>query len=535
MKFISARLHIHREWIAIWGAMLGAFMAVLDIVITNVAINDIQGALSTTVDEASLISTSYLVPEIIMIPLSGWLMRTFSLRRFYLFSITLFTFSSLLCSFAWNLESMIVFRAMQGFGGGALIPLGFTVIMTTLPIEKRPMGMALFSLTATVAPALGPTLGGWLVSLYDWRYIFYLNIPAGVLMFAMLAFGLDKTKANWSLLKEGDYTGILSMAVGFSTLVIMLERGRKENWFESNQILTLAIISCFSLMLFVYIELRKKNPLVNLRLFAQRDFLLGSGANALMGLGLLGPAFILPLYLANIHDFTSMQIGIVFMWMGLPQLLLVPLVPRLMRHFDARVVAAAGFAVFSISCFMTSNLSVDFGAEQLILPQLLRAIGQPLAMVPLTVITVQQIAQSDIPSASSLFNLTRKLGGAISIAWLATVLDSHTTIHFAHIGETVGAISDQTRTGLAELTQTLINQGVAPLEAQQKAFGLLVETIKREARILAFGDTMFLTGAGLALACVLVAPISKPSTAVKNAQARRKRDLDAGNYRPSEH
>ncbi len=533
MKFNLSRLHIHREWIAIWGAMLGAFMAVLDIVITNVAINDIQGALSTTVDEASLISTSYLVPEIIMIPLSGWLMRVFSLRRFYLFAVSLFTFSSLLCSFAWNLESMIVFRALQGFGGGALIPLGFTVIMTTLPIEKRPMGMALFALTATMAPALGPTLGGWLVSLFDWRYIFYLNLPVGVLMFAMLAFGLDKSKPNWSLLKSGDYSGILSMAVGFSTLVIMLEKGRKENWFESNEILTLAVISSCSILLFIFIELRKKNPLVNLRLFAQRDFLLGSSANALMGLGLFGPAFILPLYLANIHDFTSMQIGIVFMWMGLPQLLLAPLVPRLMRYIDARIITAFGFAIFSLSCFMTSALNVDFAAQQLIVPQLLRALGQPLAMVPLAVITVQQISQADIPSASSLFNLTRKLGGAVSIAILATVLDSHTSAHFAHIAETVDVISNLTQSGLAELTNTLVNQGVPPLEAQQKALGMIAGIIKREARILAFGDTMFLTGAGLALACVLVAPISRPSTAVRKAREKRAQELNQSDYRKS--
>ncbi len=509
MRNLKAGLETHREWIAICGAMLGAFMAVLDIVITNAAINDIQGALSATLDEASLISTSYLVAEIIMIPLSGWFMKLFSLRRFFLLCVGLFTLSSLLCSLSWNLESMIVFRTIQGFSGGALVPLGFTVIMTSLPVRQRPIGMAFFSLTATMAPALGPALGGWLVELFDWRFIFYVNLPAGLLMMAMLGFGLRPSKPDWSQLGNGDYAGMLSMALGLGALEIMLEKGRLENWFASDLITSLAIFSSACLALFVVIELRCKHPLVNLRLLTQRDFFLGSSANVLMGLGLFGTAFILPLYLGSMHDYSSFQIGIIFMWMGLPQLLVVVLVPWLMRRIDARLITATGFVIFGWSCFLSSGLNHNFSGDQLIIPQLLRALGQPLAMVPLTVITVQGIAMADVPSASSLFNLMRKLGGATGIAVLATILDSNTRRHEVYIAESVGLIAEPTRQGLQNLSETLALQGIPELETAQMAVAMMAELVHREARFMAYGDTLFLVGAGLALAALLVLPTSR--------------------------
>lgn len=494
----------HREWIAIIGAMLGAFMAVLDIVITNAAIKDIQGALSATFDEASLISTAYLVAEIIVIPLSGWLMKMLSLRRYILISCGLFTFSSLLCSFAWDLESMIVFRALQGLGGGALVPLGFTIIMTKLPLKQRPMGMALFAFTATVAPALGPTIGGWLVQQFSWHYIFYINLPVGILMMAMLSYGLEKSKPDWSQLRRGDYTGILTMAVGLGSLEVLLEMGRRVNWFESNLIFSLALISFTSLAMFIFIELRSQNPLINLRLLKQRNFVLASMSNVLMGYGLFGTVFVLPLYLAGVHGYNSMQIGIVFMWMGLPQLLLLPVVPRLMTHIEPRYLVAIGFALFSLSCYMSSGLNINFAGEQLIIPQLLRALGQPLAMVPIIVIATQQVALKDAASASSLFNLLRKLGGAIGIALLATLLDARRTAHSVYINETVNVISVQAH--LASLAQSLVELGTAPVVAQQKALALVAELIHREASIMAFSDTMFLLGSGLALASVFILP-----------------------------
>jgi DHA2 family multidrug resistance protein len=503
---VLSRIQKHREWIAISGAMLGAFLAVLDIVITNAAIKDIQGALSATFDEASLISTAYLVAEIIVIPLSGWLMKMLSMRRYFLISCGLFTFSSLLCSFAWNLESMIVFRVLQGFGGGALVPLGFTIIMTMLPLKQRAMGMALFAFTATTAPALGPTLGGWLVEQFSWHYIFYINLPAGILMMAMLSYGLDKTRPDWSQLRHGDYTGILTMAIGLGSLEVMLEMGRRVNWFESDLIISLALISFTSLATFIFIELRSDNPLINLRLLKQKNFALASLSNILMGYGLFGTVFVLPLYLAGVHGYNSMQIGIVFMWMGLPQLLLLPIVPRLMTHIEPRYLVSIGFALFSVSCYMSTGLNSDFAGEQLIIPQLLRALGQPLAMVPIIVIATQQVALKDVASASSLFNLLRKLGGALGIALLATILQTRRSTHFAHINETVNVISAQTQAHMASLSQSLLELGTAPTLVEQQTLVLVAELIQREASIMAFSDTMFLLGAGLALASVFILP-----------------------------
>lgn len=490
-----------RVWIAVVGAMLGAFMAILDILITNTAIKEIQGALSATLDEASLISTSYLVAEVIVIPLSGWLTRVLSLRRYFLLSSALFTFFSLLCSLAWNVESMILFRALQGFAGGALVPLGYTTIITTLPLKHRSRGMALFALTATLAPALGPTIGGWLVENFGWKYIFYLNLPAGAVMITLLGLGLRKSTPNWSLLLRGDFIGIVTLILGLGSLEILLEKGRRENWFDSDLIVFLALVAFTGLVLFVIRQLRKQNPLVNLRLLKRRNFSLSSVSNMLMGLGLYGTVFLLPLYLANIQGYNAMQIGIVFMWMGLPQLLFIPLMPKLMELIDPRYLMAAGFFLFSLSCFLCSGLNHSFAGDQLIASQLIRSIGQPLAMVPLNLIAAYGISAADAPSASSLFSIFRKIGGAIGIALLATTLDTQTMRYGAYLKESLNMMNADGY--LAETAQTLMAQGTTPIDAENIAVRLAAQLIQREASIMAFNDAFYFIGIGLAVACLL--------------------------------
>jgi DHA2 family multidrug resistance protein len=316
-----------KTWLAVIGSTLGSFMAVLNIQITNAALPNIQGAIGAGIDDGGWISTSYLITEIIVIPLTGWLARAFSVRVYLLVNAGLFLGFSASCAFAHDLGQMIVLRGFQGFTGGVLIPMAFTIIMTTLPKAKQPIGMALFAVSATFAPAIGPTIGGWLNENYGWQYIFYVNLAPGALMLGMLAVSLAPSPMQLGLLRRGDWLGIATMAIGLASLQTMLEEGNKDDWFGSPFIVHLAVVAAIALPLFVVIELIVTYPLLNLRLLLRRNFGLGTAANFLLGVALYGSVFILPLYLSQTQGYNAQQIGEVLAWTGLPQLLLIPLVP----------------------------------------------------------------------------------------------------------------------------------------------------------------------------------------------------------------
>ena len=298
--------------------------------------------MSATLEEGSWISTSYLVAEIIMIPLTAWLVQLLSARRLAVWVSLGFLVASLLCSMAWSLESMIVFRALQGFTGGALIPLAFTLTLIKLPEHHRAKGMAMFAMTATFAPSIGPTLGGWLTENWGWEYIFYINIPPGLIMIAGLMYGLEKKEAHWELLKSTDYAGIVTLGVGLGCLQVFLEEGHRKDWLESDLIVTLGSIALISLITFVIVQFSKPNPLINLGILGNRNFGLSSISSIGMGVGLYGSIYLLPLYLAQIQNYNALQIGEVIMWMGVPQLFLIPLVPKLMKVVSPKWLCTIG-------------------------------------------------------------------------------------------------------------------------------------------------------------------------------------------------
>ncbi|WP_220813665.1 MDR family MFS transporter [Pseudomonas paralcaligenes] len=477
-------------------AMLGAFMAVLDIQITNSSLKDIQGALSATLEEGSWISTSYLVAEIIMIPLTAWLVQLLSARRLAVWVSLGFLASSLLCSFAWSLESMIVFRALQGFTGGALIPLAFTLTLIKLPEHHRAKGMALFAITATFAPSIGPTLGGWLTENWGWEYIFYINVPPGLLMIAGLMYGLEKKAPHWELLKSTDYAGIVTLGLGLGCLQVFLEEGHRKDWLESQLIVGLGSVAVVSLILFVILQLSRDNPLINLRILRERNFGLTSIASLGMGLGLYGSIYLLPLYLAQIQGYNALQIGEVIMWMGLPQLFIIPLVPKLMKVISPKWLCAGGFALFGISSFFSGVLNPDFAGEQFNHIQIIRALGQPMIMVTISLIATAYIQPQDAGSASSLFNILRNLGGAIGIALLATLLDSRAKTYFDYLREAVVPGNPQVDERLALLAEQL--------GSQQAALGKLSEITHQQAAIMAYNDAFHFVGLALAISMLAV-------------------------------
>ena len=383
-----------------FGATLGAFMAVLNIQIVNASLADIQGAIGAGIDDGGWISTSYLIAEIIVIPLSGWLAQVFSIRVYLLTNAILFLVFSAACALAQDLPQMIVLRAIQGFTGGVLIPMAFTLIITLLPKAKQPIGLALFAVSATFAPAIGPTIGGYLTENWGWQYIFYVNLVPGALMIGMLWFSLEAKPMKLSLLRQGDWPGIVTMAIGLSALQTVLEEGNKDDWFGSTFIVRLSVIAAVALALFFWIELTSEKPLLNLRLLARRNFGFGVLANFLMGIALYGSVFILPQYLARIQGYNSEQIGMVLAWTGLPQLVLIPLVPRLMKRFDARLVIGVGFALFAASNFMNIFMTPDYGSDQLFWPNVVRAVGQALAFAPLSAVATAGIETENAGSAS---------------------------------------------------------------------------------------------------------------------------------------
>src|SRR5580658_9355567 len=432
-----------RTWICVMGVLLGCFMAVLDIIVTNSSLRDIAGTLSASSDEISWVPTAYLVAEIVVISLTSWLSAVFSLKRYLLVNSILFVVFSVCCGQAHSLGFMILFRVLQGFTGGVLIPLSFVVILTYLPPSKRAIGMAMFTITATFAPALGPLLGGWLTDNYGWPFIFYINIIPGILLIAAVWFNMEMQPMNLGLLKKGDWWGILTMAVGLAAFEIVLEDGNRKDWFGDPGIVKLACIAAIFIPAFVIIELREKEPLVDLRLFARRNFGLGSIVNLALGMGLYGVVFILPLYLAQIHGYSAFQIGMVIITLGLPQLLVIPLVPKLMKHVDTRIIILVGILLFGCSSFFTAHLDSNFSGPQFYLPLIIRALGQPLIMVPLSAVTTAGMAKGrESASASALFNMMRNIGGSIGIAGLSTLLSVRERFHSERIGESVTVYSD---------------------------------------------------------------------------------------------
>ncbi len=500
-----------KTWIAVLGSTLGAFMAVLNIQITNASLADIQGGIGAGIDDGGWISTSYLIAEIIVIPLTAWLAQVFSLRRYLLANAVLFLIFSAACALAQNLGQMIVLRALQGFTGGVLIPMAFTIIITLLPKAKQPIGLALFAISATFAPAIGPTIGGYLTETYGWPYVFYVNIVPGAVMVGMLWVSLDRTPMRLAMLRDGDWAGIATMAIGLGALQTVLEEGNKDDWFGSPYIVRLSLVAVGALALFLWIELTAVRPLINLRLLVRRNFGFGIAANFLLGIALYGSVFILPMYLARIQGYNSEQIGMVLAWTGLPQLLLIPLVPRLMKRVDARLIIAIGFGLFAVSNFMNIAMSPDYAADQLLWPNVVRAAGQALCFAPLSAVATAGIEAVNAGSASALFNMMRNLGGAVGIAGLQTLLTKREQFHSNVLASHVSLFAEAARTRIEGLTQYFLSHGVADRgAATHQAMVAIGRVVQRQSFIQAFSDTFFLLGVALILALVASLLLRKP-------------------------
>ncbi|HEY5225672.1 MAG TPA: MDR family MFS transporter [Methylovirgula sp.] len=488
-------------WIAVLAGMIGAFMAILNIQITNASLLDIEGGIGTGVDNGAWVSTAYLIGEIIVIPLTSYFSNVFSFRVYMIASTLLFALFSMACAFTHDLGSMIAMRGLQGFAGGVLIPMAFTMVVTKLPKPQQPIGLAMFALAVTFAPAIGPTIGGYLTENYGWQTIFFINTAPSLVMVAALWFTLERAPMQLQLLKEGDWTGILTMAVGLSALQTLLEEGNKDDWFGSPFIVRLTVVAAVALTGFIWIELKAAKPLVDLRLLRNRNFAIGTISNCFVGFALFGSVYVLPQYLGQVQGYNAEQIGNVLAWTGLPQLFLIPFVPRLMKIVDIRYVAIAGVLLFAMSCFMNTEMSLNYSGAQFFVPDIVRAIGQAMILTPLTAIATADISPKDAANASGIFNMSRNLAGAIGTAALETIITKREQFHSNIIGQSVTLFRGEVRQRISEMTAYFLSHGIADHAlAHHKALVALGNTVRRQALVMGFSDTFGVIGVMLLIA-----------------------------------
>lgn len=506
-----------KNWLAVIGSAVGAFMAVLDIQITAASLRDIQGGLGASVDEGTWISTAYLIAEIVTIPLTGWLSRAFSPKIYIIANALLFILFSVLCGMARSLPMMIACRAAQGFTGGVLIPMAFTIILTMLPRSKQPIGLAIFGITATFAPSIGPAIGGFITDTLSWPYIFYLNLIPGAVLVAVLMYSMPSTKMQLGLLKQNDIPGIISMAIGLSSIIYVLEEGQRKDWFGSHEIQTAAVLAAIFLTFFVIREFFAKYPLVNLRLLRERNFGFGSIANVAMGMALYGSVYLLPIYLSTTQGYSAAQIGQVMVWSGLPQLFITPFLPVLMRRLDPRALICFGFTMFATSCLMNAFMTHDYAGPQLMLSMVVRAIGQPFIMTPLSTLTTSGIEPEQAGSASALFNMMRNLGGSVGTALASTLIVQREQFHSFRLGEHITMSDAPVREWISNTAQMLHHAGASTWMAQQQALKVLADRVREEAYVMAFNDAFTCVAIMLFGAMLAAMLLRKPTGALHAA------------------
>jgi MFS transporter, DHA2 family, multidrug resistance protein len=408
--------------------MLGLIMAIIDSTIVNVAINTIGGNLGASVDEVSWVATGYILANVIVMPLNGWLTAFLGRKRFYAASLAVFTIASFMCGTATNITQLVIYRVIQGIGGGALQPTAQAIMFESYPADKRGNAMAIFGLGAMVGPAIGPTLGGYIVDNASWPLIFYINIPIGIVAFLMTMMFIPNPKYIERSKAGLDWIGLTLMTVGLASLQYVLERGEHDDWYDSSTITILTVVAVVALGVFVWRMLRERFPLVNLKVFRHPSFTVGNVLGIISGFGLFGTALILPLFFQTILGFTAFDTGLMLLPGALSTAVSMMIVGRILNRIDGRASIAFGFLVFGLSTWMLGGLSTDAGFWDVFWPRLIQGFGLGFLFVPLSTITLGDIPISEMAGATGVYTLVRQLGGSLGIAILTTLLVHQTAV-----------------------------------------------------------------------------------------------------------
>ncbi|MDO9336760.1 MAG: DHA2 family efflux MFS transporter permease subunit [Caulobacter sp.] len=493
------------NWLPIFlgfgGMVIGQFMAILDIQIVAASLSQIQAGVGATADEMSWVQTIYLLAEVVIMPLTAYLCRMYSTRRFFIGAVILFIGSSILTGLSTNIEMMIALRAVQGIAGGAMIPPVFATAFTVFPPERRITANVVVGLIVTLAPTIGPTLGGHLTEWLSWRWLFFVNVPPGLLALFLVTRYAKFDTGNPALAKGIDWWGVGLMAVGLLSIQFVLEEGARDGWFQDDMILWLTVAGIIAMGAFVWRQLVYRQPIVSLAPFRDRNFSIGIVMTFVSGLSLYGGTFVLPLFLSQVQRLSAAEVGTTMLISGLTMFLCGPIAGRLIGRFDIRVAMVGGFAVAAFGTGMAHTVTADWGFWNFAAMQAVRASGVMVAMIACQQMTVSTIPNEMMKEASSLVNLTRNVGGAVGLALLSTLLTHQSAVHYADLASTVSIANSTSQEMISGLTAMMAQKGlIDPTGAGMKGFSLMLH---QKALVLSFGDAFAALAVGLGGVAVL--------------------------------
>jgi DHA2 family multidrug resistance protein len=484
-------------WIIAITVTLATFMEVLDTSIANVALPHIAGSLSAGQDESTWVLTSYLVSNAIVLPLSGWLSSIVGRKNFYMGCVALFTVSSFLCGLAPNLATLIVCRVLQGAGGGGLQPSEQAILADTFPPAKRGMAFAVYGIAVVSAPAIGPTLGGWITDNFTWRWIFFINIPVGILSLLLTSRLIqDPPYLRRRKLSETkiDYIGLGFVALGLGALQIVLDKGQRDDWFESHFIVILTLIAAVSLIFVIFWEWRHKDPIIDLHLFKDRTFAVSNSLMFMLGFALLGSTLLLPLFMQTLLGYTAEESGLALMPGGFTIMLFLPLVGFLLSRYSPRWLLVFGLVVLSGSLFHMAGFDLDIDFRTAAMARVFQAVGMAFLFVPINTAAYAFLPRDKNNAASGLMNLARNVGGSVGISLVTTNLDRSTQRHLNDLSHNLNAANPAFQKMLQSTTQAMQAHGANAVFATQQAYALIQSTIQRQATMLAYLDDFRLLG-----------------------------------------
>ena len=504
-------------WLMVIGVMLAVVLEILDTSIVNVALPSMMGTLGATVDEISWVATSYIVANVIIIPMTSFFAGRFGRRRYFVGSILLFTLASLLCGAARSLPELVLFRVIQGLGGGALLAVGQSVIVETFPARQQGTGQAIFGVGAMLGPSLGPTLGGHITDRFSWPWIFYVNVPIGIAAALLCYRYLPASRTVARRTEAPDWLGIALLVTGIAALQVLLEIGHKHDWFESDQVTLLAVVAAAALAIFVWHELRCAHPVVDLRVLRHRALVVGCAWGVAMGIGLYGSIFLFPIFTQQVLRWTSWQSGMAILPSSIATALMMPIAGRLVWKLGPAPLCGAGIALLLPSLWAMSHWTAQTGWWDVLWPQIGRGIALGAMFSPLSVATLRALPPRDLLQGSGLYNLFRQTGGSLGIAVLATLIDHRGMVHRVHLAEAMTPFADATRVRLAQFTAGLAARGLSPGEAAAGARKLLNAVLDTQAAVLAFADCYWMILCVFLLLVPLVPLLRRPEAMTPSA------------------
>ena len=497
-----------RDWIGVLAMVTGQFLAIMDVQIVTSSLTQIQGGLSASPDEISWVQTAYLIADVIMVPLSGMLSRLLSTRVVFCTAALGFAATSALCATATSLEQMILYRALQGFCGGAITPTVFPVVYTKFRGAQLANVMVLISLILNLSSTLGPTIGGFLTDTFSWHWLFLVNIVPGIGVALVVWPTIDIDRPNLSLLENFDVLGLLLMASFLGSLEYVLEEGPRWDWFSDDTILICGIVASVAGAFFFWRVLTFRQPIVDLRTFNNRNFALGSFYTFIIGTGLYGATYVVPLFLAQVRGFNALQIGETVVVTGLTQMAMTPFSARIARKIDLRLMLGIGMGLFAIAMYMTACLTSEAGFWELFFPQALRGFALMFCYLPANMISLGALPQDKLKNGASLYNLTRDLGGAIALATIGTIMTNRLNFHWSRLIEHVNPARPVVQQFLD--TQSIRLAPMIPGDPNRAAIRMLGNLVYREALVLTFNDVIMLLGVLFAVGVVLMPLVRTP-------------------------